>query len=294
MHPLYRVLRRILIVVALIFCTVMINVPLQAQQSVGGVQLSGGSASVQLPDILKGVYFEQRLGTQVPLDATFTDEDGKPVVLRSYFEKKPVVLIMAYYRCPMLCSEVLRGAASAFRKLNFQVGDQFNVLTVSIDPQETPALAASTKRTYIKQYGNPSAAAGWHFLTGKKPQIDALADAVGFHYKYIPQLHQYAHAAGIVVLTPAGKVAQYFYGIEYPAQDLRLALVQGSHEQIGSVVDQILLYCCTYDPGTGRYHAMVSRLLEISGGATILLISGALFLLFRWDAKRRSQGTQAA
>ena len=294
MHPLYRVLRRILIVVALIFCTVMINVPLQAQQSVGGVQLSGGSASVQLPDILKGVYFEQRLGTQVPLDSTFTDEDGKPVVLRSYFEKKPVVLIMAYYRCPMLCSEVLRGAASAFRKLNFQIGDQFNVLTVSIDPQETPALAASTKRTYIKQYGNPSAAAGWHFLTGKKPQIDALADAVGFHYKYIPQLHQYAHAAGIVVLTPAGKVAQYFYGIEYPAQDLRLALVQGSHEQIGSVVDQILLYCCTYDPGTGRYHAMVSRLLEISGGATILLISGALFLLFRWDAKRRSQGTQAA
>ena len=294
MHPLYRVLRRILIVVALIFCTVMINVPLQAQQSVGGVQLSGGSASVQLPDILKGVYFEQRLGTQVPLDATFTDEDGKPVVLRSYFEKKPVVLIMAYYRCPMLCSEVLRGAASAFRKLNFQIGDQFNVLTVSIDPQETPALAASTKRTYIKQYGNPSAAAGWHFLTGKKPQIDALADAVGFHYKYIPQLHQYAHAAGIVVLTPAGKVAQYFYGIEYPAQDLRLALVQGSHEQIGSVVDQILLYCCTYDPGTGRYHAMVSRLLAISGGATILLIGGALFLLFRWDAKRKSQRTQAA
>jgi protein SCO1/2 len=247
-----------------------------------------------LPDILKGVYFEQRLGKQVPLDSTFTDEDGKPVELRSYFEKKPVVLIMAYYRCPMLCSEVLRGAASAFKKLNFQIGDQFNVLTVSIDPQETPALAASTKRTYIQQYGDPSAAEGWHFLTGKKPEIDSLADAVGFHYKYIPQLHQYAHAAGIVVLTPAGKVAQYFYGIEYPAQDLRLALVQGSHEQIGSVVDQILLYCCTYDPGTGRYHALVSRLLEIAGGATILLIGGALLFLFRWDAKRKSHGTQAA
>jgi protein SCO1/2 len=293
MQALYRVIRRFSIVVALIVGAIAMCVPLQAQ-SVGGVQLSDDSASVSLPDILKGVYFEQRLGDQVPLDSTFTDEDGKPVVLRSYFEKKPVVLIMAYYRCPMLCSEVLRGAASAFKKLNFQIGDQFNVLTVSIDPQETPALATTTKRTYIKQYGDPSAAEGWHFLTGKKPEIDSLADAVGFHYKYIPQLHQYAHAAGIVVLTPAGKVAQYFYGIEYPAQDLRLALVQGSHEQIGSVVDQILLYCCTYDPGTGRYHALVSRLLEIAGGATILLIGGALLFLFRWDAKRKSHGTQAA
>src|SRR6185437_11178481 len=128
----------------------------------------------------------------------------------SYFEKKPVVLIMAYYRCPMLCSQVLHGAASAFKKLNFQIGDQFNVLTVSIDPQETPALAASTKLTYIKQYGDPSAAAGWHFLTGKKPEIDSLANAVGFHYKYIPQLNQYAHAAGIMVLTPAGKVRNIF------------------------------------------------------------------------------------
>jgi protein SCO1 len=285
--------RRLSIVVALILGVMMIGVPSQAQ-SVGGVQLSDGSASVQLPNILKGVYFEQRLGNQIPLDATFTDESGNPVVLRSYFEKKPVVLIMAYYRCPMLCSQVLHGAASAFKQLSFQVGDQFNVLTVSIDPEETPALATTTKRTYIKQYGDPAAAAGWHFLTGKKPQIDALADAVGFHYKYIPQLHQYAHAAGIMVLTPAGKVAQYFYGIEYRPQDLRLALVQGSHEQIGSVVDQILLYCCTYDPGTGRYHALVSRLLEIAGGATILLIGGALLFLFRWDAKRKSHGTQAA
>lgn len=295
MRALCFVGRRLAIVVALILGMMMIGVPSWAQ-SVGGVQLSAGSASNpgQLPDILKGVYFEQRLGDQVPLDSTFTDENGNPVVLRSYFEKKPVVLIMAYYRCPMLCSQVLHGAASAFKKLNFQIGDQFNVLTVSIDPQETPALAATTKRTYIKQYGDPSAAAGWHFLTGKKPQIDALADAVGFHYKYIPQLHQYAHAAGIMVLTPAGKVAQYFYGIEYRPQDLRLALVQGSHEQIGSVVDQILLYCCTYDPGTGQYHALVSRLLEISGGATILLIGSGLFFLFRWDAKRKSHRAQAA
>lgn len=211
MHVLHFVCRRLLIVVALILGMMMIRVPAEAQ-SVGGVQMSDGAASVQLPNILKGVYFEQRLGSQIPLDATFTDENGKPVVLRSYFENKPVVLIMAYYRCPMLCSEVLRGAAAAFKQLNFQVGDQFNVLTVSIDPEETPALAASTKRTYIKQYGDPSAAAGWHFLTGKKPQIDALADAVGFHYKYIPQLHQYAHAAGIVVLTPAGKWRNIFMG----------------------------------------------------------------------------------
>jgi protein SCO1 len=265
-------------------------------QSIGGAQPSAGvsSSSGALPTILKGVNFEQRLGAQVPLDATFTDENGKRVELGSYFGKTSVVLILAYYRCPMLCSEILSGATSSFKKLNFRIGDQFSVLTVSFDPTETPALAAKTKRIYIQQYGDRSAGASWHFLTGQKSQIDRLTEAVGFHYAYIPQTKQDAHAAGIVVLTPTGKVGQYFYGIRYPERDLRLALVQSSKEKIGSPVDQLLLFCCTYDPDTGRYHALIGRVLQIVGAVTILLIGIAILILYRSDAKRAGGGPQAA
>jgi protein SCO1 len=265
-------------------------------QSVGGVQPSVGSSSNSgaLPAILKGVNFEQRLGTQIPLDATFKDENGKTVALRSYFGRTPVVLILAYYRCPMLCSEILSGATSSFKKLNFSIGDQFTVLTVSFDPTETPTLAAQTKRLYVKQYGDPAAASSWHFLTGQKSQIDRLTEAVGFHYAYIPQTKQYAHAAGIVVLTPAGKVGQYFYGIRFPERDLRLALVQSSRERIGSPVDQLLLFCCTYDPDTGRYQALIGHVLQIVGAVTILLIGTAILILYRSESKRKGRGTQAA
>lgn len=265
-------------------------------QTLGGTRQSVGSVTSlgALPAILKGVNFEQRLGSQIPRDATFKDEAGKTVSIGSYFGKKPVVLILAYYRCPMLCSEILSGAAASFKKLSFRIGDQYTVLTVSFDPTETPALAAQTKQIYVKQYGDQIAASGWHFLTGKKSQIDRLTDSVGFHYHYFPQTKQYAHAAGIVVLTPTGKVGQYFYGIRYPERDLRLALVQSSQEKIGSPVDQLLLFCCTYDPDTGRYHALIGRVLQIAGTVTILLIGTALLILYRHDRKRGSGGTQAA
>jgi protein SCO1 len=268
----------------------------RAQQAVGGVQPSTGDAtqSGAIPALLRGVNFEQRLGQQVPLDATFKDETGKTVTLGSYFGKKPVVLILAYYKCPMLCGEVLSGATSSFKKLNFKIGEQFNVITLSFDPREGPALAAATKQTYMKLYDDPAASAGWHFLTGQKSQIDRVTDAVGFHYKYIPQTQQYAHAAGIVVLTPTGKVGQYFYGIRYPEQDLRLALVQSSKEKIGSTVDELLLYCCTYDPDTGRYHALIGRVLQLVGLATIILLGTAILLLQRSEAKRKGGGPQAA
>jgi protein SCO1 len=258
-------------------------------QSVGGVLPSTGATtnSGEVPLILRGVGIDQHLGQQIPLDATFKDENGKTVALRSYFGTKPVVLILAYYRCPMLCSLVLRGAATAFKQLGFRIGNQFNVLTVSIDPRETPALAAKTKRTYIEQYGDPNGAAGWHFLTGQQAEIDELTQAVGFRYNYDPKTGQYYHAAGLVVITPAGKIAQYFYGIRFPDRDLRLALVQSSKEKIGSVTDHILLFCCTYDPGTGRYHALVTRILQVAGGFTILVIGGGLLLLYRWDSKRK-------
>ena len=255
----------------------------------------GGPSSDKVPPILKNVRYLQRLDNQVPLNLAFRDETGKAVRLSDYFgQHKPVVLILAYYRCPMLCSQVLAGATHAFRQLPFRIGQQFNVLTVSFDPRETPPLAASTKQTYINSYGHPDAANGWHFLTGKQPEIAALTQAVGFHYAWDPKTQQYAHATGIVVLTPKGKVAQYFYGIDYPVQDLRLALVQSSQEKIGSLADEVLLYCCRYDANTGRYGAIIGRVLQIAGAFTLLILGGVLSLLFYLDRKKRLEIEKAA
>lgn len=246
-----------------------------------------GTPSGQLPAILKNVRYEQKLDTQVPLNLAFRDESGKAVRLGDYFGRKPVVLILAYYRCPMLCSQVLAGATHAFRQLPFRISQQFNVLTVSFDPRETPALAAASKQTYIASYDQPQAAEGWHFLTGQQAEITALTQAVGFHYAWDAQTQQYAHATGIVVLTPSGKVAQYFYGIDYPAQDLRLALVQSSEERIGSLSDEVLLFCSHYDPNSGRYTAIMSRVLQIAGAFTLLILGGVLFMLFYLDRRKR-------
>ena len=239
------------------------------------------SKSTALPPILKGINFVQRLGSQIPLDATFQDENGKTVQFGSYFGKKPVVLILAYYRCPMLCTLVMDGAAKAFKQLSFDLGDQFDALTVSFDPRDTPADSKREQAKYIQVYGHPDAVGSWHFLTGQTAQIKRLTDAVGFHYAYDPRTGQYVHTAGIVVITPAGKVAQYFYGVTFDPQFLRLALVQSSKDKIGSIVDQILLYCCTYNPDTGRYQATIATVLQIAGALTILLIASLLFILHR-------------
>ena len=258
---------------------------LRAQSSFGGVDSPEtppySSKSTVLPPILKGINFEQRLGSQIPLDAAFQDENGKTVQLGSYFGKKPVVLILAYYRCPMLCTLVMDGAARAFKQLSFDLGDQFDALTVSFDPRDTPADSKTEQAKYVQVYGHPEAVGAWHFLTGQKDQIQRLTDAVGFHYAYDPRTGQYVHTAGIVVITPEGKVAQYFYGVTFDPQFLRLALVQSSNEKIGSVVDQILLYCCTYNPDTGRYQATIARVLQIAGALTILLLGGGLWILHR-------------
>ncbi|MGC2332798.1 MAG: SCO family protein [Candidatus Acidiferrales bacterium] len=256
---------------------------LRAQDLGGDTQVTPGytSKSTVLPPILKGINFEQRLGAQIPLDATFQDENGKTVQLGSYFGKKPVVLILAYYRCPMLCTLVMDGAARAFKQLSFDLGDQFDALTVSFDPRDTPANSKTEQAKYLQVYGHPDAVGAWHFLTGQKDQIQRLTDAVGFHYAYDPRTGQYVHTAGIVVITPAGKVAQYFYGVTFDPQFLRLALVQSSKDKIGSIVDQILLYCCTYNPDTGRYQATIARVLQIAGALTILLLGGGLFILHR-------------
>ena len=233
------------------------------------------------PPGLKNVGIEQHLNEQIPPALTFRDETGKAVTLEDYFGKKPIILNLVYYQCPMLCSEVLTGLESALRVLKFDVGKEFDVLTVSFDPKETPQMAAAKKAEYLKRYGRAGAAEGWHFLTGPAASIDALTKASGFQYQYDPKSGQFAHSTAIMVLTPEGKIAQYYYGVEYAPKDLRLGLIQASENKIGTVVDQVLLYCYHYDPDTGKYGAIISRVLSIAGAATLLILGGTVTPRFR-------------
>jgi protein SCO1 len=260
--------------------------PVATQQNDSGVPYSAQQSGV-LPPLLQGVGIEQHLGAQLPLDAAFKDETGKDVTLGEYFGQRPVVLVLAYYKCPMLCSLVLSGATKAFRDSGFELGKQFDALTVSFSPTETPEMAAAAQRQYLNQYGAGDLAAHWHFLTGKEPEIERLTSAVGFEYKYNPANGQYVHAAGIVVLTPAGKVSKYFYGVRFEPRDLRLALVQSSSDRIGSLADQVLLFCCTYDPATGKYHAAITRLIDLACAFTVLVIGAGILFLYRSVDKRR-------
>jgi protein SCO1/2 len=232
------------------------------------------------------VGIDQRLNETIPLDLRFNDESGRSVLLSDYFRDKPVVLSLVYYQCPMLCPEVLNGMAQGFRSISFRVGQEFNVVTVSINPRETPELAAEKKEDCIRLYGHPDGAAGWHFLTGDEPSINKLAQAVGFHYVYDSTSGQYAHATGIMVLTPEGKLARYFYGIQYEPKDLRFALEEASKNTIGSPVDQLLLLCYHYDPTTGKYGLVVANVLR-AGGAVTLLILGGFIGLMLWRERRR-------
>jgi protein SCO1 len=235
----------------------------------------------QAPGLLGAIVFEQRLNEPVPLDLVFRDEAGAAVRLGDYFGDKPVILTLNYHQCPMLCPLVLEGLARSLRVLAFTAGKQFEVVTVSIDPGETPALAAAAKARYIRDYGRPGAADGWHFLTGEAGAIAPLTEAVGFRYGHDADKDQYAHAAGLVVLTPQGKLARYFYGVEFSPRDLRLALVEAASGAIGSPVDQLLLYCYHYDPATGRYSLVVTRALQVAGIVTMLLLGGFMVVMFR-------------
>jgi protein SCO1 len=233
------------------------------------------------PPGLKNVGIEQHLDEQIPPGLVFRDEAGNPVRLGDYFGEKPMILNLVYYQCPMLCGEVLSGLESALRVLKFDVGKEFDVLTVSFDPKETPEMAAEKKAQYLKRYGRPSAEQGWHFLTGPQASIDALTKAAGFQYQYDPKTGQFAHATAIMVLTPQGKIAQYYYGVEFAPKDLRLGLIQASQNKIGTVVDQMLLYCYHYDPNTGKYGAIISRILKLAAGATVLVLGTFLVVMFR-------------
>lgn len=235
-------------------------------------------------DLLNAARFDQKLNTQVPPELHFRDEAGRDVALSSYFGARPTVLIMAYYNCPNLCPLTIDNLVGNLRKIAFDAGNQYNVVAVSIDPREKPALAASKKQHYLTQYARPATAAGWHFLTGEEANIGRLAAAVGFHYAYDKQHNEYSHPSGLIVLTPQGRISRYFYGFDYSPTDLRLGLVEASAGQIGTPIDQVLLRCYHYDPVTGKYDVAVLNIARFVGVATMLGV-GALVLISRRDGK---------
>jgi protein SCO1/2 len=251
---------------------------------------SAVSAQAQTANLnpFTNVGLDQRLNEQVPLDLSLRDETGKLVQLRDYFGERPVILALVYYDCPMLCTLVLNGLLRSLRTLSFTVGNEFNVVTVSFNPRETPTLAAAKKETYLQGYARPGAEAGWHFLTGEEDAIQQLTRAVGFRYVYDPTANQYAHASGIIVLTPQGKIARYFYGIEYAPRDLRFGLVEASANTIGSPVDQVLLLCYHYDPATGKYGVLITNVIRLAGIATVLGLGSFMVVMFRRDRRQKA------
>jgi len=242
------------------------------------------------PPYLQNVGIEQHLDGQVPPDLAFVDDAGRPVKLGDYYGKKPLILNLVYYNCTMLCGEALAGLSASMKMIKFDVGNEFDVVTVSFNPKETPDIAATKKAEYLKRYGRPNAAAGWHFLTGPPESINALTKAVGFQYQYDATKNQYAHATAIMVLTHGGRISRYFYGVDFPPKDLRMGLVEASQGKIGNAVDQVLLYCYHYDPAAGKYGAVVSNMLKLGAGLTIFLVGGLLFILIRLDRAAPHQG----
>jgi protein SCO1/2 len=246
------------------------------------------------PALLRDVSLEQRLNESIPLDLAFRDDHGRPVHLRDFFSPgKPVILSLVYYQCPMLCTQVLNGMARGMKELPLALGKDYEVLTISIDPKDTPVFAEAKHELYAGFYMKPGAATGWHFLVGDEPQIKQLAAAVGFHYAYDPISKQFAHPSAIMVLTPDGRLARYFYGIKYPERDLRLGLVEASAGKIGTPVDAILLYCYHYDPSTGKYGLLISRVIQIAGILTVLAVGILIAVLLRREDYALPPGRKA-
>jgi protein SCO1/2 len=267
-------------------CPPLLLVILLLAQAAFGQAMTKGimspPASVR-PPYLENVGIEQHLDAQVPADLAFVDDTGRAVKLGDYFGKKPVILNLVYYNCTMLCGEALAGLTGALKVVKFDIGNQFEIVTVSFNPQETPALAAAKKNDYLARYGRAGAAAGWHFLTGPPESINALTKAVGFQYQYDPKINQYAHATAIMILTPEGRISRYFYGVDFPPKDLRMGLVEATQGKIGNLTDAVLLYCYHYNPATGKYGAIVSNILKLGAALTVLLLGGMLLILFRLE-----------
>jgi protein SCO1/2 len=268
-----------------------------AQVSSYGDKSMGDQHGDELPQVLQKVQVSQHLNQQLPLDAAFVDDQGNAVRLGDYFNKtnssnsaaRPVMLSLVYYNCPMLCSEELDGMASALEMVHLVPGKDFDIVVISIDPSETPAIAAAKKAYYVKRYGHPETAAGWHFLTGQRPAIDAVASAIGFGYVRVPgpdgKLSQFAHASSIELVTPQGRVAQYYLGVEYSPKDILLGLIEASGNKIGSPVANILTYCYHYDPQTNRHSLIVARVVQLGGMVTVASLGSFMFVMFRRDIR---------
>jgi protein SCO1 len=245
-----------------------------------------GAPAAEVPAALRDVGFDQNLNQMLPLDVELTDEHGRAVKIGEYFGKRPVVLAFVYYGCPMLCLQSLSSLAATLGVLSENPGDDFEVVSVSIDPRETSALALEKKTHYVERSGKPSIARGWHYLTGTEASIQRLTKAAGFRYAWDASLQQFAHPAGIVIATPQGKVARYLFGIDYGPRDLRLALIDASEEKISSPLKKVLLYCYHYDLATGRYSLAIMRLVQVAGAATVLSL-GTLIVV--WTRRERRQ-----
>jgi protein SCO1/2 len=264
-----------------------------AQGGLYGGPPEQSSRENELPAGLREVGIDQKLDGQLPLDLVFRDEGGREVRIEEYFRGRPVILAPVYYECPMLCNQVLNGLTESLKGVTLGAGEEFEVVAVSFDPRETPALAAAKKKSYVRRYGRPGADAGWHFLTGDQASITRLTDAVGFRYRWDAATNQFAHASAVMVLTPRGKISRYFYGVDYAPSDLRLGIVEASEGKVGSPVDQLLLYCFHYDPVTGKYGAAVMNVMSLSG-VVFLIVVGTLFVFLRRRNARRAGALEAA
>jgi protein SCO1 len=260
----------------------------------GIAAISTSAQQLTTPAILNKVGITQNLNAPIPPDLVFRDETGKSVRIGDFFGRKPIVLSLVYFDCPALCTEVLNGELRTMKAISLDLGKDFDAVTVSFEPKDSPALAKAKRDVYIGQYGRPGAADHWHFLTGDQQSIDALTDAVGFHYAYDSSIRQYAHAAAILVLTPDGRIDRYFYGVIYPARDVRLGLVEASEGKIGTLTDHALLYCYQYNPMTGKYGVVVMNVLRGAGGLTVLILGIFMTLMFLRERKRSVSVSPAA
>jgi protein SCO1/2 len=265
------------------------NISCLLSPAIGALLSAAACAQTQTPakTIVSQVGIDQKLDARLPLSLSFRDEHGKTVALGDYFKDKPVVLTLVYYRCPMLCNQVLSGLLKSSQAVPLEMGKDYEVLSVSIDPKETPDMAGAKKKQYTARYHREGAEQGWHFLTGSEAHIAQLASAVGYRYQYDAASDQFAHGSGIIVLTPDGRVSRYLYGIDYHPTDLRLALVESGEGKIGSPVDQFLLLCYHYDPATGKYGFVIHKILQVAGTTTALLLGGFLIRMYRYERRQQ-------
>jgi protein SCO1/2 len=263
----------ILLVVMLGLACLLPQLDARAQQTVGGV--------------VSQVGFDQKLGIQLPLDLRFHDDTGRDLRLGELFGRRPVILAPVYFRCPLLCNQLLNGLTRSLKPVSLAAGQDFDVIAFSINPAETPDLAGPKKRAYLEQYDRPGSANGWHFLVGDQPAISALTEAIGFRYTFNPQTELYAHAAGVVIVTPEGRIARYFYGIDFPPKELESELTRARAGQIGNPIGRLLLLCYDYDAATGKYTLSIMRLLRVAGTATAVALGAFVCLMFRREAKER-------